>query len=147
MEARPFDTLSAILRMQKRIVEAYQSHIAEAAGRVGLTKPEADVLLFLSNNPQYTAARDVVRCRGFSKTYVSRAVEKLIARGLLRSEVSAGDRRLQNLSLTAAAADPVCRLQQAQLAFFNRLSAGVTSRERAVLTHLMEVLDGNLDRL
>ncbi len=32
-------------------------------------KPEADILIFLKNNPEYNKANDIVKFRGFSKAH------------------------------------------------------------------------------
>lgn len=77
MDQIQFDQITQFLRLQKQIMESYDSYLSAAARRIGLTKPEADILLFLANNPQFHTARDVVALRGFSKTYVSKAVDLL----------------------------------------------------------------------
>ena len=142
-----FDQISAVLRLQKQVLNAYDACIAAAAQRTGLTKAEADVMLFLANNPQHTAARDVVRYRGFSKTYVSRAVEQLAARGMLVVEPSPADRRLQNLHLTAAAAEPVRRLRRVQLDFFARLNEDLPPEDVAAAQRLLRRIDANLRQM
>lgn len=142
-----FDYISGVLRLQKQVLLAYDGCITQAAERVGLGKAEADVLLFLSNNPQYSAARDVVKHRGFSKTYVSRAVEQLAARGLLTVEASAADRRLQHLRLTAAAAEPVRRLRLVQLEFFGRLTEDLPADDVAAARRVLGRIDAKLRQM
>ena len=142
-----FDRISGVLRLQKQVLEAYDDCIARAAARMGLGKAEADVLLFLHNNPQYSTARDVVRHRGFSKTYVSRAVEQLSARGFVTVEASATDRRLQHLHLTAAAAEPVRRLRWVQLEFFGRLAENLSADDAAAARRLLNQIDENLRQM
>lgn len=147
MTDRQFDRISGVLRLQKQMLLAYDACITQAADRVGVTKAEADVLLFLSNNPQYSAARDVVRHRGFSKTYVSRAVEQLAARGMLVVATSAVDRRLQHLRLTAGAAEPVRRLRRAQLDFFARLTEGLPEDDVAAFRRVLCRIDDRLRQM
>lgn len=142
-----FDRISGVLRLQKQVLAAYDACIAASAQRTGLTKAEADVMLFLANNPQYNAARDVVRYRGFSKTYVSRAVEQLVERGLLLVEPSPADRRLQNLRLTAAAVEPVRRLRRAQLEFFGRLTEDLPPDDVAAAERLLRRIDAKLRQM
>lgn len=147
MTDKQFDQISGVLRLQKQVLLAYDACIAEAAERAGLTKAEADVLLFLSNNPQYNAARDVVRHRGFSKTYVSRAVEQLASRGMLVVEPSPADRRLQNLRLTPAVVEPVRRLRRAQLEFFTRLTEGLPQDDVAACHRVLARIDTKLRQM
>ena len=147
MEQLHLDWISHILQVQKRTIEGYNRCITAAARRAGLTKPEADVLLFLANNPACRTARDVVACRGFSKTYVSRAVEQLAARGYVAVETSAADRRLQYLRLTESVAQPVGLLRRAQTAYFQKLLSGVSDGEITRLLRLFEQIQTNLDRM
>lgn len=141
------EQINGFLRLQKKVISRYDRCMAAEAERAGLTKPEADVLLFLSNNPQYNTARDVARYRGFSKTYVSRALEQLMARGLVAAETSEADRRLQYLHPTARSAIMVRALRRAQAEFFSRLCEGVTAEEATVLHRLFTRMEDNLRRL
>lgn len=147
MAQLPLDQINGFLRLEKYVVSRYNHSIAQAAERLGITKPEADVLLFLANNPQHNTARDVVRYRGFSKTYVSRAVEQLMARELVSAESSEADRRLQYLHPTARSSMAVCALRRAQADFFARLCEGVTAEEAAALERLFTRVEDNLRRL
>lgn len=147
MSETKFDSISGVLRLQKQVLAAYDACMAAAAERVGLTKAEADVILFLSNNPQYHTARDVVRHRGFSKTYVSRAVERLVVRGILVVEPSTVDRRIQILRLTADAAEPVRRLRRAQLDFFARLTDDLPPDDVIAARRLLHRIDQRLKQM
>ena len=142
-----FDGISGVLRLQKQVLAAYDTCMAAAAERVGLTKAEADVMLFLANNPQYHTARDVVHHRGFSKTYVSRAVERLEDRGVLVVEASSADRRMQILRLTAEATEPVRRLRRAQLDFFARLTDNLPPDDVAAAWRLLHRIDQRLKQM
>ena len=142
-----FDHISGVLRLQKQVLSAYDACIAASAQRVGLTKAEADVLLFLANNPQYNTARDVVRHRGFSKTYVSRAVEQLTQRGLMTVEPSPTDRRVQHLRLTGNALEPVRRLRRTQVEFFARLTEDLPPDEVAAAERLLRAIDAKLRQM
>ena len=147
MDQIQFDQITQFLRLQKQIMESYDSYLSAAARRIGLTKPEADILLFLANNPQFHTARDVVALRGFSKTYVSKAVDLLAGRGLLETETSAADRRMQVLRLTKSAVQPARILQRAQSAYFQALGSGITSEEAAVLLRLVQHIQDHLRQI
>ena len=137
--------ITKFLRMQKQGIQAYNRRIE--AHRLGLAKPEADVLLFLANNPQYNTARDVVQYRGFSKTYVSRSVESLVRQGLLTTAQSAADRRVQYLHLTERASLPVSLLRQSQKEFFHFLTEDLSDQEVAVLERVFQKVDHKLSLL
>ena len=147
MESRKFQYINSMLRFQRKAAAAYDACIAEASSKVGLSKPEADVLLFLANNPSCSTARDAAKYRGFSKTYVSRAVERLIARGFLRSEPHPTDGRVLLLHMTGDASQTVRQLQMAQMSFFDRLFVDITSEDRLRVMQLCAKLEENLEWL
>ena len=82
-------TLGHILKLAKRIGEQYDTAVTARAAAFGLGKPEADVVLFLSNNPGKDTARDLTEYRGFSKSYVSKALEPLRAEGKIGAALEA----------------------------------------------------------
>ncbi|QNL43431.1 winged helix-turn-helix transcriptional regulator [Oscillibacter hominis] len=131
-------SISRFLRFQKKLSKLYEEHFAAAAAKCGLSKPEADVLIFLANNPEYHTARDVAIYRELSKAYVSRAVDQLQRRGFLQVETQSEDRRFQNLLLTDAAAKSVQDLQSAQEEFFTGLTQGISAESAQIA---LDVLD------
>lgn len=144
MAAIPMEQITEFLRMQKQGIQSYNRRIEDTARRLGLTKPEADVLLFLANNPQYNTARDVVQYRGFSKTYVSRAAESLVRQELLTTVQSAADRRVQYLHLTERASLPVSLLRRTQKEFFQFLTEDLSDEDVAVLERVFRSVDHKL---
>lgn len=130
------------LKLQKRSADLYNKKIEQAAAGSGLTKPEADVLLFFSNHPAYTSAADAVRVRGLSKCYVSKAVEGLRQKGLVSVHVNKKDRRFQNISLLAASKPAASALQCAQQQFIGQLTETLTEEEKSlfmgILTKMLE---------
>ena len=147
MSVESFDQISTYLRLIKAVTALYERRITAAAAEQGLTKPEAAVLLFLANNPQYRTARDVVSRRGLSKAYVSKAVEQLAGRGLLTVQVSAADRRVQHLGLTALAMGPVQARRRAQGECFRQMSEGVTPEETTALGRLCQRVFENISHM
>jgi DNA-binding MarR family transcriptional regulator len=138
------ENLTELLMMQKALGDVYSRHLTRAARQAGLTRPEADALIFLHNNGDLDTARDIVEYRGFSKAYVSGAVEGLLARGLLTVRVDKADRRYQHLCLTQAALPLARSLRKTQEAFVARLLAGLTPSERVALRAAMGRMNANL---
>ena len=58
----------------------YSKMIMEVADKYSMNKVEVDILLFLNNNPKYDTAKDIVELRGIAKSYVSKSVDKLVAK-------------------------------------------------------------------
>ena len=114
------------VRLIKRM---YERTLAEAASACGLTVPEADVLSFLQENPEFDTARDVALYREVSRTYVCKAVEALAGRGYIEIAQDKADRRLQHLSITEKAKEAAKILHEAQFAFYGRITAGLPQEE------------------
>ena len=87
--------VTSIIKSTRRVRDQYDAAISRAAHQCGITRPEADVLLFLYNNPTLNTARDIVYYRGFSKAYVSKAVDPLIRQGMIDMTTDPSDRRRQ----------------------------------------------------
>ena len=77
----------------------YDLSFKEQAKRYELQMIDIHILLFLKNNPSLNTARDIVACRGLSKSNVSNALEKLRRRGLMRLEEDSENRRIQRIFL------------------------------------------------
>jgi MarR family transcriptional regulator for hemolysin len=129
------------VRLIKRLNDAT---LARAAQGCGLSQPEAVVLSFLRENPEFDTARDIALYREVSRAYVSKAVELLTARGYLEAAPDVKDRRLQHLALTPAAAPAADALHAAQFAFYDQVTAGLTNAELASLLTTVEKCAANL---
>lgn len=139
-----FETVSQYLLFTRDVNHHYERLLAGAAEACGLTKPEGDVLLFLANSPQLDTARDACEYRGFSKAYVSKAVDALVGRGFLHITPDGQDRRVQHLRIQPVAQGAVERLRQAQKQFFDQLTAGLTPQEEKMLWCIMERMHSNI---
>ena len=81
----------------------YGSLFAPLLAHYGLTQTEADILMFLANNPEYDTARDIVEHRHLAKSHVSASVDALAERGLLERFYRDGNRKTIHLRLTEQA--------------------------------------------
>ena len=129
------------VRLIKRM---YESTLAEAAKRCGLSLPEADVLSFLRETPGFDTARDVALYREVSRAYVSKAVELLAQRGYIEISQDPSDRRLQHLRITGEAQRAAEVLHEAQFAFYGRVTAGLSSEELLAMLSAIVKCAGNL---
>lgn len=120
--------LTGMIKYSRAIRLTYDEEITKAAGECELTRPEADVLLFLRNNPELNTSRDVAYYRGFSKAYVSKAVEPLLRKGLISMRTDESDRRRQLLTITGGA-EIAERLRSVQMDFWYKLTRGIPQSE------------------
>ena len=110
-----------------------------------LTQLEADIILFLANNPEYDTARDIVEKRHLAKSHVSVGIDTLADRGLLTRFRLEGNRKTIHLRLTGEAAPIVEEGRAAQKQYGKLLFAGFTAEDFRLLTALMDRVAGNVD--
>lgn len=110
-----------------------------------LTQLEADILLFLANNPEYDTARDIVEIRHLAKSHVSIGVDALAERGLLQRLRLGGNRKTIHLRLTDAAAPIVEQGRAIQQAYAGRIFDGFSEAEQQELFRLLDRVSENVD--
>ena len=97
------ENIGKIMLFMKKTKIKFDEEITNVARKVGISKPEADVLLFLSNNSELNRGCDMVEIRGFSKAYVSKGVGKLLQKGYISFETDTKDRRYQHIIVNDSA--------------------------------------------
>lgn len=141
------DTLvTSIIKSTRRVRDQYDAAISRAAHKCGITRPEADVLLFLYNNPTLNTARDIVYYRGFSKAYVSKAVDPLIRQGMIDMTTDPSDRRRQLLSISGGA-EIAEKLRAAQAEFMRVITEGIPQSELDCFMAVNEAMCKNAERI
>ena len=107
---KPF--LEKFIYLSNNSRNLYSDTIANCAKSCGITKPEADLLLFFGNNPKFTNAVDAVNYRKFSKAYVSKALSSLSKRNYITIEENKIDRRYQQITINDCAKKILKKLVQ-----------------------------------
>ena len=128
----------------KSFNKLYNQMIQTEADRHGLTLIEADILLFLYNNPQYDTAKDISSYRMLAKSGVSASVENLMRLNLLDGAGDESDRRKIHLTLTGTAQEIAAGLKKAQEHFFSHLNRGITEEERQTFSEVLTKMANNL---
>ncbi|MEG1557391.1 MAG: MarR family winged helix-turn-helix transcriptional regulator [Oscillospiraceae bacterium] len=139
--------ISDYLNYQICVGELYSKLLDAAAEEHKLTKPEAAILIFLKNNPDFDTARDIAKYRGLSKAYVSKAVDHLLQKSLITVVTDKVDRRLQRLKLTAKAQLPADRLRQVQIHFVDMITRGISEQEKSIFVSSMEKISSNAEQI
>ena len=123
----------------------YGSLFAPLLSRYGLTQTEADVLMFLANNPGYDTARDMVEHRHLAKSHVSASVDALVGRGLLERFYRDGNRKTIHLRITPQAHPMIGEGKRLQNRFGALMIAGFSEEEVLQLEDLMRRMQQNVD--
>ncbi len=129
-------------------IVALANRISSGASRVylrdfGVGVMEWRVLALVALRPGITAG-EISQMSGVDKSPVSRAVQALTQRGLMRAQGDAGDNRRLLLSLAPAGETLHDRIIQVSQARDEQLLAGLSAAERAALFQLFRRLAANL---
>lgn len=137
--------LPAIFVRSRGLSKLYNRLFAPLLAKYGLAQTEADILLFLANNPEYDTAHDIVEQRHLAKSHISAGVEVLAARGLLERCQHEGNRKTIHLRLTKAAAPIIKEGRSLQRRYGRLLFAGLSSEEVRQLMRLLDRVAQNVD--
>ena len=107
----------------------YMSMVNPVCEKHGLTYMEFTVIMFLSNNPRFDTASDIVKYRHLTKSHVSMSVRSLEDKGLLKGEHHEPNRRSIHLTVLPAAEAIVADGREAQQKLFAILFDGFSPAE------------------
>ncbi len=122
--------------------ELYEKRMAPISTSFNLTAMELAIILFLSNNPEYDTARDIVEKRHLTKSHVSISLRDLEERGFIRKEHRDGDNRTTHLVLLSSSNDIIRKGQRAQALFLSDVTAGFSSNanQRKYYCYLLQCI-------
>lgn len=135
---------SKMLFIIKTAKDLYDKTIEDSAKKCKISKKEADILLFFSNNKQFDNASSVVLYRGFSKAYVSKALTLLEKRGLVELVGDSNDKRCQHVIIKKEANKKIKILKDGQRQFFETLREGITEEEFLLHVSIIEKISKNI---
>lgn len=127
-----------------QLKKSYTHYIDKVAEKYEISKIALDVLLFLYNNPEWDTANELVRRRGIAKSYVSKSIDELVKKGLIKSELDSKDRRKNHLKLLPAAEKIVTEGAEMQMHFVSNLAKGITKEEKECFLNVINKVQNNL---
>lgn len=133
------------LEFAMNMMQAYNAVCKPLCHELKISQTAFDILLFLANNPDRRAARDIVEYRKIKANLVSMNVDKLVKDGYLERRAVAHDRRKTELICTGKAQPIIARGRAVQEEFFARLLNGVDEPARQAFARTVETIGGNLD--
>lgn len=128
---------SFFIRSQS-LSKLYHQQFKPLLEQYDLTQLEADILLFLANNPSLDTARDIVEKRHLAKSHVSVGVDRLARRGYLERFCQSGNRKTIHLRLLAPAREIVARGRSVQRQYVDILFQGFSGDEISALTGMLD---------
>lgn len=135
------------IEFPNKMAHAYSVMCKPLCQEMKLPQTAFDILMFLSNNPQYKAARDIVEVRKIKANLVSINVDKLVKEGYLERREVAGDRRKTELVCTSQADSIIEKGRIVQKDFKDTLFNSMDDSMKEILFKGMEIMEDNLDRI
>lgn len=138
--------IPAFLVRSRGLGKLYNRLFLPLLEQYGLTQAEADILLFLANNPEYDTAHDIVERRHLAKSHISSGVDRLAARGLLERFRREGNRKTIHLRLTEAAWPIIEEGRVLQARYGELLADGFSKAELRQLQQFLDRIIQNVDK-
>lgn len=135
------------IEFPNKMAHAYSVMCKPLYQKMKLPQTAFDILMFLSNNPQYKTARDIVEVRKIKANLVSINVDKLVKEGYLERREVAGDRRKTELICTSKADSIIEKGRLVQKDFKDTLFNNMDDSMKEILFKGMEIMEDNLDRI
>lgn len=135
------------IEFPNKMAHAYSVMCKPLCQKIKLPQTAFDILMFLSNNPQYKTARDIVEVRKIKANLVSINVDKLVKEGYLERREVAGDRRKTELVCTSQADSIIEKGRLVQKTFKDTLFNNMDDSMKEILFKGMEIMEDNLDRI
>lgn len=138
---------SFVYEQVTRCSAAYDLLCKPLCNELGIPRSAFDILLFLANNPQCKAARDIVQKRRVKPNLVSVNVDRLVNMGYLERKAVPGDRRKVELVCTPKADEAIERGRAFQHDFQTRMLEGVDESDLKVFRRVIDAVDSNLSNI
>lgn len=138
---------SLVYEQVTRCSAAYDLLCKPLCNELGIPRSAFDILLFLANNPQCKAARDIVQKRRVKPNLVSVNVDRLVNMGYLERKAVPRDRRKVELVCTPKADEAIERGRAFQHDFQTRMLEGVDESDLKVFRRVIDMVDGNLSKI
>lgn len=135
------------IEFPNKMAHAYSVICKPLCQEMKLPQTAFDILMFLSNNPQYKTARDIVEVRKIKANLVSINVDKLVKEGYLERREVTGDRRKTELVCTSQADSIIEKGRLVQKDFKDILFNTMEDSMKEILFKGMEIMENNLDRI
>lgn len=139
--------INPVFQTSQKIIHAYNYLCVPVLEEFNLSQVSFDILMFLTNNPEYATAQEISEIRHIKKNLVSVHVEKLVGAGLLERNPVLGDRRKVALSCTKKA-KPIIKVGlEIQKRFCRELTDGITDNQLTMIAEIGSILFSNADRI
>ena len=130
---------------QSHIKSLYSDCVEPVCKKYKLTRMELDILMFLSNNPQFDTATDIVEMRHLTKSHVSLAVNSLVKKELLKKTHASNNQKTTHLTVLNSAYPIIQDGKAVQKKFGSILFRNISPEDCKQLKRLFKQININLN--
>lgn len=129
----------------ERMLDFYNKTVNKVAMKYNLTSMEFTVLMFLSNNPEYDTASEVVRYRRLSKSHVSMSLKTLLQKEMIAIVIDDIDHRISHIKLLDKTKVITDEGRIAQKEFFEAIFKGFSNDDLETLKKFLVKINNNAE--
>ena len=116
----------------------------EAGKEYGLSQLEIDIILYITNNPEFNTARDLCARRGIAKSNASTGIRSLEQKQLIEITIDSKIRKIHRLDLSEKGKRIAVVLQEIQKKCFETMLSGFSEDEIRSMKNFLERSDRNI---
>lgn len=136
-----------LIALAHNALSVYSDVCKPACKELGIPQTAFDILMFLTNNPNFNTAKDISTYSGIKKNLISMHVEKLVNQGYLTRESVPGDRRKVKLVVTDKAFSVIDKGRKVQNYYYKFLIDGLSEKDLAAFRKCIDTISNNADKL
>lgn len=133
-----------LLLKGKQLKKLYKIEYQGIFDEYGLKSIEIDLMYLLSLSGERNTSRDLASFGGISKAHVSKAIESLRKKQLIRIEEDDKDRRCSHLYITEAGNQCLRDILNIRKRMLSVLYKDITEEEKRVLAGVAKKVDANI---
>lgn len=128
----------------ERMIDFYNRTVNKVAMKYNLTFMEFTVLMFLSNNPEYDTASEIVKYRHLSKSHVSMSLKTLLQKNMIEIIIDDIDHRVSHIKLLPATKVITDEGRVSQREFFDAVFKGFEDKDFEKLKQYIVQINNNI---
>ena len=128
----------------ERMIDFYNRTVNKVAMKHDITFMEFTVLMFLSNNPEYDTASEIVKYRHLSKSHVSMSLKTLLQKNMIEIIIDDIDHRVSHIKLLPNTKAITDEGRVAQKEFFEAVFKGFEEKDFEKLKQYIIQINNNI---
>lgn len=129
------------------LVDSYEAACKPICRSIKLSQTAFDILVFLTDHPEYDTAKDISKYRGIEPNKVSFNVERLVEEGYLERHSVPGDRRKVQLVCTKKVQAIMEQEREISEKFYSTVLDGMSEEDISKFEQYVQIICNNIKKL